>query len=80
VGRFDAEHVLIVGKILAHIDFLDEAIDRLSEAIEEQIAPLARQRELLLMIPAVKRRTAEVGIAQIGGDMSAFPTSKHLAS
>ena len=30
VGRFDAEHALIVGQILAHIDFLDEAIDRLS--------------------------------------------------
>jgi transposase len=38
-GRFDSEHALIVGQILAHIDFLDEAVDRLSEAIEEQIAP-----------------------------------------
>jgi transposase len=38
-GRFDTEHALIDGQILAHIDFLDEAIDRLSEAIEEQIAP-----------------------------------------
>ena len=29
-GRFDDEHALIVSQILAHIDFLDEAIDRLS--------------------------------------------------
>jgi len=46
-GRFDAEHQLLIGAILAHIDFLDEAIDRLSDAIEEQIAPFAAARDLL---------------------------------
>ena len=79
-GRFDTEHALIVGQILAHIDFLDEAIDRLSDAIEQQIAPFARQRDLLMTIPGVKRRAAEVLIAEIGVDMNAFPTPKHLAS
>src|SRR4051795_331906 len=54
-GRFAGEHALIVGQIRAHIDFLDEAIERLSDAIEEQIAPFARQRELLMTIPGVKR-------------------------
>ena len=80
VGRFHDEHALIVGQILAHIDFLDEAIDRLSAEIEEQIRPFAAQRELLMTIPGVKQRTAEVLIAEIGVDMSAFPTPKHLAS
>jgi transposase len=79
-GRFDSEHALIVGQILAHMDFLDEAIERLSDAIEEQIAPFALQRDLLMTIPGVKQRTAEVLIAEIGVDMSAFPTAKHLAS
>jgi transposase len=79
-GRFDSEHALIVGQILAHIDFLDEAIERLSHAIEEQIAPFAHERDLLMTIPGVKQRTAEVLIAEIGVDMSAFPTAKHLAS
>jgi transposase len=79
-GRFDTEHALIVGQILAHMDFLAEAIDRLSDAIEEQIAPFARQRDLLMTIPGVKQRTAEVLIAEIGVDMNAFPTPKHLAS
>ena len=50
-GRFDTEHALIVSQILAHIDFLDEAIDRLSDEIEERIAPFAPQRELLKTIP-----------------------------
>jgi hypothetical protein len=35
-----AHHALWIGAILAHIDFLDEQIDRLSDAIEEQIRPL----------------------------------------
>jgi transposase len=80
VGRFDGEHALIVSQILAHIDFLEEAIGRLSNEIEERIAPFARQRDLLMTIPGVKQRTAEVLIAEIGVDMSAFPTPKHLAS
>jgi transposase len=79
-GRFDSEHTLIVGQILAHIDFLDEAIDRLSVEIEERIRPFAAQRNLLMTIPGVKRRTAEVLIAEIGVDMTTFRTPKHLAS
>jgi transposase len=79
-GRFDAEHALVVGQILAHIDFLDAAIARLSDAIEQQIAPLAPAVELLCTIPGVERRAAEVLIAETGGDMTAFPTAAHLAS
>jgi len=79
-GRFDSEHALIVSQILAHLDFLDEAIARLSYEIEERIAPFAHQRELLMTIPGVKQRTAEVLIAEIGVDMNMFPTPKHLAS
>ena len=79
-GRFDAEHGIVVGAILAHIDFLDEQIDRLSSAIEEQIRPFASAVELLCTIPGVQRRTAEVIIAEIGADMAVFPTAAHLAS
>ena len=79
-GRFDAQHALIVGAILAHLDFLDEQIDRLSEAIEEQIRPFESAVELLCTIPGVQRRTAEVIVAETGADMSAFPTAKRLAS
>ena len=79
-GRFDTEHALIISQILAHIDFLEEAIDRLSAEIEERIAPFANQRDLLMTIPGVHKRTAEVLISEIGVDMSTFPTPKHLAS
>jgi transposase len=79
-GRFEPDHALIVGRILAHIDYLDESIAELTGAIEQQIAPFAPAVELLCTIPGIQRRTAEVIIAETGGDMSAFPTAKHLAS
>ncbi len=79
-GRFDDLHAVWIGAILAHVDFLDEQIDSLSEAIEEQIAPFESAVELLRSIPGVQRRTAEVIVAEIGTDMSVFPSAKHLAS
>jgi transposase len=79
-GRFDRLHAVWVGAILAHLDFLDEQIASLTETIGEQIAPFEKAVELLCTIPGVQRRTAEVIIAEIGVDMSIFPTAKHLAS
>jgi transposase len=79
-GRFDAQHALIIGCILAHIDYLDESISELSGAIEQQLGALAPAVELLCTIPGIARRTAEVLIAETGGDMSAFPSPGHLAS
>ena len=79
-GRFEPLHALLISSILAHLDFLDEQISSLSDAIEEQIAPFAAARELLQSIPGVGQRTAEVIIAEIGIDMAQFPTAGHLAS
>jgi transposase len=79
-GRFDRLHAVWIGAILAHLDFLDEQIASLTETIGEQIAPFEKAVELLCTIPGVQRRTAEVIIAEIGVDMSVFPTAKELAS
>jgi transposase len=79
-GRFDRLHAVWVGAILAHLDFLDEQIASLTETIGGQIAPFEKAVELLCTIPGVQRRTAEVIIAEIGVDMSVFPTAKELAS
>jgi transposase len=79
-GRFSEHHALIVGELLAHLDYLEEAAGRLSVAIEELIAPFADQVALLRTIPGVDRRTAEVLLAEIGPDMGRFPTAGHLAS
>lgn len=80
-GRFGAEHQLVVGSILAHIDFLDESIANLSVEIDTQLGPVGNtQVDLLSSIPGVARRSAEVIIAETGGDMARFATPKHLVS
>jgi transposase len=79
-GTFSPEHALVVGQILAHLDFLDESIATLSAEIEEQLRPFASAVELLQTIPGVAQRTAEVIIAETGGDMTAFASAKHLVS
>ncbi len=79
-GRFEAHHALVIGAILAHLDFLDEQITRLSDAIEEQLGPFATGVELAATMTGVARRTAEVMVAEIGVDMTVFPTARHLAS
>jgi transposase len=79
-GRFSAHHGLMVGRMLAHIDYLEESIAELSMEIERVMAPFSEEVKLLDTIPGVDRRTAEVLIAEIGADMNQFPTHRHLAS
>jgi transposase len=79
-GHFDGHHATLVTQILAHLDFLEASIAALSIEIDELIDPFVWARELLMTIPGVARRTAEVVIAEIGADMAVFPTAEHLAS
>ena len=79
-GCFSSHHALMVGKILAHVDYLDESIGDLSAEIERVTAPFSDDVELLDTIPGIDRRMAETLIAEIGVDMDQFPTHKHLAS
>src|SRR3954453_270897 len=80
-GRFEAHHALVIGAILAHLDFLDEQIDQLSEAITAHLDPqTAAGLKLAATIPGVAQRTAEVLVAEIGTDMTVFPSARHLAS
>jgi transposase len=72
-GRFTGHHALLVGQMLAQIDFLDETIHTLSERIEELTRPFSREIELLDSIPGVDKRAAEMLLAEIGPDMSSLP-------
>lgn len=79
-GRFLGYHRIIVGELLAHLDYLDESIERMNLEVDQVIAPFATQVELLCTIPGIQKRTAEVLLAEIGPDMSRFSNSSHLAS
>jgi transposase len=79
-GRFRGHHAFLVGQILAHLDYLDEALSELSKRIEEQMRPFGEQIALLTSIPGIKTNTAQVILAEIGGDMRQFPDAAHLES
>jgi transposase len=66
--------------MLARIDQMDETIGRLSAEVAPVAAPCSPLLGLLMTIPGVSRRTAEVIVAEIGPDMGRFPTAAHLAS
>jgi transposase len=111
IGIVQPHHRFLLIKQLSHIDFLDEQIEEISAAIEQQLEsmswpdepsepkigeyteeepPVADESELPLTwntavalldtIPGVNRRIAEVMLAEMGPDMSRFPTADHLAS
>ena len=79
-GRFRKHHALLVSQLLAHLDYLDEALEDLTAQIEAALGPFASDAARLDAIPGVGPRTAEVLIAEIGVDMRQFPTARHLAS
>ncbi len=79
-GRFRAHHAFLVSQLLAHLDYLDEAIGTVSERIGEVIAPFGKELQRLDTIDGVNQRTAEAMIAELGVDMSVFPSDGHLAS
>ena len=79
-GRFGDHHGLLVGLSLAHLEHLERAVARLNQRVDEVIAPFAVARDRLDTITGVGKRAAEAIIAEIGIDMTVFPTAAHLAS
>lgn len=79
-GRFRGHHAFLLTQLLAHLDYLDETIGRLSEAIAGHLAPFAREATWIQTIPGVQQRTVEAVVAEIGVDMRPFPTAGHLVS
>ena len=79
-GRFSAQHALMCTLHLEHIDHLADMIARLDTRIDEATLPFAQQATLLMTIPGIGERAAQVIISEIGVDMTRFPTAAHLAS
>jgi transposase len=79
-GRVKPHHRFVLTELLCQIDSLDETIARFDERIQAISAPFAAAVALLDTIPGVARPTAEMIVAEIGTDMSRFPSADHLAA
>lgn len=80
VGRVTDHHRFMLRLHLKHYEELEVLIGEFSERIGGQLAPFAQEMELLKTIPGIADRTAEVLLAEIGPDLTPFPSADHLAS
>jgi transposase len=80
VGRFDEHHGLLLRMHLDRVDQLGAMIGRLDEQVDRVMGPFDEKATHLLSVPGIGKRVAEVIVAEIGVDMSRFPTADHLAS
>jgi transposase len=80
VGRFTPHHAFLITEQLSHLDYLDEAMERLSTEIDQRLQEDQAAIELLDSVPGISQRAAEIIVAKIGSDLSRFPSAKDLAS
>lgn len=79
-GNFEAHHRFLLRFQLERLDEIERAMVALDEHLDQKLAPYTVELELLMKIPGFNRVTAASFIAETGGDMSVFPSARHLAA
>jgi transposase len=83
VGKISAHQRFLLANLLTQLDFLDEQIaevDARMEAILAQLPPFQEAVRLLDTIPGVSRQLAILIVAEIGVDMSRFPSDRQITA
>jgi len=79
-GKVTANHRFLLRMLLDHVRHQEEWVERVTARIEELMIPFAPAMEKLQTIPGVGQKVAEVLLAEMGPDMSVFPSAEHLSS
>lgn len=79
-GHFDNHHAFLLTRMLGRIDAIDADIAAVDAQIEAQLAPFAAAAARLDDIPGVGPVAAAIILAEVGVEMSRFPTAGHLCS
>jgi transposase len=79
-GRVQPHQRPLVGEVLDHITYLEQAIHRVEVSIADRLAEQEQAVQLRRTLPATGPVTAAAIIAEIGVDMARFPSAAHLAS
>lgn len=79
-GRITNHHRFLLGLHLEHIDAIDRGLDKLDRQIEANLAPFLTATELVTTVPGVRALAAHTVLAEIGIDMSRYPSAGHLLS
>lgn len=79
-GQMRPHHRFLLRELLYHLEHITACIATVSARISELTAPHEAVIQRLMAIPGVKRHVAEVILAEIGPNVTPFPTAKHLAA
>jgi transposase len=79
-GRVTEHHRFLLEFLLDEVAMVERFLGRLEARIAAVLGPFAEAVQRLTTIPGVERRTAEAVVAEIGTDMSRFPSEGHLAA
>ncbi|HLO67744.1 MAG TPA: IS110 family transposase [Holophaga sp.] len=79
-GHIRSHHRFLIGLHLGQLEAVEAAIKDLESRMEEHLKPHAEQVRLLCTIPGIGLTGARAILAEIGSDMSRFPTVGHLIS
>lgn len=79
-GTLTEHQIFMIRQSWSHLTFLEESIQQLDQKIEEHLQFSQEEVELLQTMPGISKVTAASIIAEIGTDMSQFPSSSHLSS
>jgi transposase len=79
-GRVGPHQRFLLARQLAHVADPDALVAQVSAEIEARLRPAAAAAARLDTIPGIGRRTAEVLLAEVGPEVTRFPTAAHLAS
>lgn len=79
-GRVKPHHRFVLTELLCQMDSLDETISRFDAEIETYCRPFEEAVERLDTIPGIGRQGAEIIVADIGTDMTRFPSDRHLCA
>ena len=79
-GRVEEHHRYLLSMQLERLEQVEATIEKLDERIDGKLAPYQDLHRRLTQIPGVDRIGAAVIIAELGVDMTVFPSVRHAAA
>lgn len=70
----------MIKEVIKHIDEITERIKDMDEVIDKYMEVYEESKKKLQAIPGIGKRASEIILAEIGQDMSRFPTAGHISS
>lgn len=79
-GHVTEHHRFMLAELMDQLEDLERRIERFSERIQASLGPFEAAVKAVAQLPGFDDRTAQNVVAEIGSDMSQFPSADHLAS